>query len=121
MLQHVEFVACMSDVRAQRTVKLRLEALQKIEKQKKEKVKEEKLRLEKVNQKEKQKELRKQQRREVRNVTNASLLRFHRASIDLFHDSIIRHLTSYLSAYLLAMKKRAELEHCMFLPGCYTF
>ena len=55
----------MSDIRSQRSLKLRLESLLKIEKQKKERIKEEKARIEKLNQKEKLKGMRKQQRREV--------------------------------------------------------
>ena len=71
MFKNVEFIACMSDVRSQRTVKLRLETLQKMEKQKKEKIRDEKLRVEKLNQKEKLRELRRQQRREVSDVASS--------------------------------------------------
>ena len=55
----------MRDIRSQRAIRVKLDALDKIEKKQQEKVKEERLRKEKVNFKEQVKEMKRMQRRQV--------------------------------------------------------
>ena len=65
--KYIEYIPSLCDIRSQRAVKLRLEALEKADKQKKEKQKEEKLRQEKITLMEQKREKRKIQRRQVIN------------------------------------------------------
>ena len=56
----------MNDCRAQRAFKVRLEAMERIDKKKIEKIKEEKLKQEKIHEKERERACRRRQRLEVR-------------------------------------------------------
>ena len=64
-----EYIPSLNDVRSQRAIKIRLEAIERVEKLKNEKLKEEKQKYEKIAQKEKEKQLRKRQRLEVNTQT----------------------------------------------------
>lgn len=65
LLQHVQYVPSMNDIRSQRSLKAQLESMEQAAKRKQELVKEEKLRQQRNNQKEMERQRRRRQRQEV--------------------------------------------------------